>query len=406
MLIRDIFATTITERIEPVVKVVDRAPAVVTGELTNLVVTHLWERYLHQILDAYANAADRDDEQGIGIWISGFFGSGKSLLMKIAGVLLAGGELGPHGVHELFLARLPSGSPDRGDIERFLAICTRKIVTKSVGGNLHTMQGSPQDPLALIVFKLFAVDAGYTHDWPFAWAVEYAIDQRNLSDQFRRRAESLCGKPWKRIAADSAMYSTKLHQAACDTMPEVFEDLQAVERAIKSVLNAGGITPKMVIDRLREWCVARDLPGKRQKIYLQLDELGQWLRGGATTAERTMQVQALAEAAATAGAGRIWLAVTAHGDVQELSKNVQQAVYAQINQRFTLRCKLSNDDIGLVVEERLLRKNQADLSALTARFQQDAGLLADLGTLANPQHAYPVPTADTFALFYPYLPWT
>jgi len=85
---------------------------------------------------------------------------------------------------------------------------------------------------------------------------------------------------------------------------------------------------------------------------------------------------------------------------------VQQAVYAQINQRFTLRCKLSNDDIGTVVEERLLRKNQTDLSKLTARFQQDAGLLADLGTLANPTRVYPAPTIETFGLFYPYLPWT
>jgi len=304
MPIRDIFATTITERIEPVVKVADRTPGVVSGELTNLVITPLWERYLHRILDVYTNAADREDEQGIGIWISGFFGSGKSLLMKIVGVLLAGGELGPHSVHELLLSRLPSGSPDRKDIEHFLTVCTRKIVTKSVGGNLHTMQASSQDPLALIGFKLFAADAGYTHDWPFAWAVEYAIDQRTLSDQFRRRAEESCGKPWRRIAADAAMYSTKLYQAACDTLPDVFEDLQAVDRAIKSVLNAGGITPRMVIDRLREWCVVRDLPGKRQKIYLQLDELGQWLRGGATPAERTMQVQALAEAAASSGGGR------------------------------------------------------------------------------------------------------
>ena len=101
---------TIQERIEPVVKVADRRPAVVQGELANLVVTPQWERYLHQVLDAYTDAADRDDEQGIGIWISGFFGSGKSLLMKMLGVLMEGETLESQPAGELFLSRLPATS--------------------------------------------------------------------------------------------------------------------------------------------------------------------------------------------------------------------------------------------------------------------------------------------------------
>ena len=107
MQIRTTFATAIQERIEPVVKVADRRPNVVLGELTNLVVTPQWERYLRQVLDAYTDAADRPDEQGIGIWISGFFGSGKSLLMKVLGLLLEADQLGDRPAHEIFLNRLP-----------------------------------------------------------------------------------------------------------------------------------------------------------------------------------------------------------------------------------------------------------------------------------------------------------
>jgi hypothetical protein len=139
MQIREIFATAVQERIEPVVKVADRTPAVVYAELVNLIVTAQWERHLHRVLDAYVDAADRVSEQGIAIWISGFFGSGKSLLMKILGVLLEGGDLLGHPVHDLFLARLPANSQDRRDIERFLAILRRKLTTTAVGGNLHSM---------------------------------------------------------------------------------------------------------------------------------------------------------------------------------------------------------------------------------------------------------------------------
>src|SRR5436190_150614 len=143
MKIRETFATTIQDRIEPVVKVSDRKPSVLLNELQSLVVTPQWEQYLHHILDAYTDAADRDDEQGIGIWISGFFGSGKSLLMKTLGSLLEGGELMGQPVHDTFLNRVPAASPDRAPLQRFLTICNRKITTTAVVGNLHTLLAGP-----------------------------------------------------------------------------------------------------------------------------------------------------------------------------------------------------------------------------------------------------------------------
>ena len=98
--------------------------------------------------------------------------------------------------------------------------------------------------------------------------------------------------------------------------------------------------------------------------------------------------------------------MTAHGDVQALRQNVQQEYYAKIIQRFALQCKLSNDDISQVVEERLLRKTQAARAVLEDRFNQRAGELTDLGSVRNAQRVYPAPNAQSFAIFYPYLPWT
>src|SRR6266700_2275158 len=151
MKLRDIFETRIQERIEPVVKVADRRPIILLDELHNLVITPQWERYLHQILQEYTDALENEEEQGIGIWINGFFGSGKSLLMKVLGILLEGGELLGQPVHQVFLDRLPSTSAERMDIERFLAICQRKLSTSIIGGNLHAQLASGNDPLALVV---------------------------------------------------------------------------------------------------------------------------------------------------------------------------------------------------------------------------------------------------------------
>jgi len=405
MLIRETFATQVTEKIEPVVKVADRRPAIVQAELTNLVVTRQWEQHIHNVLDAYLDAAHREQEQGVGIWISGFFGSGKSLLMKTLGVLLEGGELGGMPVATRFLDRLPASSDYRGDIERMLrGLVQRKVVTTAIGGNLHSMLSDDNDRLPLIVFKLFAEQRGYTHSWPLGWAIEYQIDEQGKNDLFREQATARAGADWEEIVIDPEFYLEDLYHAAAETLPEHFSNAGAVERAVAEVTRSG-INATRIVSRFRRWCERRDANGARHKLWFQLDELGQWISAG-DGYDRTSQIQALVEEAAQHGQGRLWFAVTAHGDVQALRNNVEPATFARITSRFAQQCKLSNEDISQVVEERVLAKTQTARHTLEERFAQRSGEIVDMGTVERAQRVYPAPAGDNFALFYPYLPWT
>lgn len=405
MYIRDIFDTKIHERIEAVVKVADRDPSILLSELKNLVVTPQWERHLRSILEAYSDAFDRVDERDIGIWISGFFGSGKSLLMKVLGLLLEGGEIQGEVLHDLFLNQLSQASTERADITRFLAICQRKIATSLVGGNLHARQAKVTDPLSVITFKLFAESCGYTNNWAFAWAIEYHIDLKGRTQAFRTLANELSSVEWEEIAQDSDVYGEILNTAAAQILPELFSEPSTVAEAVNTAFRLG-IDAKGLIERLYRWCVARDQGGVRHKLLVQLDELGQWIRGGSNTTDKLMEVQALIETASRLGQARIWIAVTAHGDVQELQSNVQQTLYATINQRFAIQCKLTNEDINAVVQERLLRKKATAVSVLREQFQQHSGELIDLGSLKNTRRIYAVPDEQNFAQYYPYFPWT
>lgn len=405
MNIRDIFDTKIHERIEAVVKVADRDPVLLLSELKHLVVTPQWERHLKNILEAYADAFDREDERDIGIWISGFFGSGKSLLMKVLGLLLEGGELQGEDLHDIFLKQLPQASTERADITHFLALCQSKIATSLIGGNLHARQARATDPLALITFKLFAESREYTNNWAFAWAIEYHIDLKGRTDVFRALASKLSDTEWEEIAQDSDIYGETLNMAAAQTMPELFSGSAAVADAVTTAFQLG-IDAKGLVERLHRWCVAHDQGGIRHKMLVQLDELGQWIRGGSNTTDKLMEVQALVETASGVGQGRIWIAVTAHGDVQELQSNVQQTLYATINQRFAIQCKLTNEDINAVVQERLLRKKATATSLLREQFQQHSGELIDLGTLKNTRRIYMPPDEQNFPQYYPYFPWT
>lgn len=404
MYIRETFGTKIEERIEPVVKVANRKPAIVLNELTYLVVTPQWEKHLHRMLEEYTESFEMEDERPIGIWISGFFGSGKSLLMKVLGVLLHGGEVEGQDIHQVFLRRLPPTSQERGDIERFLALCQKRISTSLVGGNLHALMASADDPLALITFKFFAEERGYTQNWAFAWTIEYQIDQRGRTEQFRQRVSELSGTRWEWVVRDADIYGEDLNRAAAETLPEHFSGPDAVQQAVTQTFYHG-IEPRTLIERLLRWCENQDSGGRKHKLLLQLDELGQWLQSGDNATRRAMEIQALVETASSMGQGRIWIAVTAHGDVQALKENVQQEVYAKINQRFALQCKLSNEDIDKVVRERLLRKTLSAGTFLRERFKERQGEITDLGSLQRTRRVYRTPTEENFADFYPYLPW-
>src|ERR1700733_12053233 len=103
--IREIFAKPIDRTIEEVIKVEQADEAAVLTELEEYAPTdYLRERYA-QVYDEVASgpAAPRE---GIGIWVSGFFGSGKSLFAKILGYTVAARRVGGKTASEIFKAKL------------------------------------------------------------------------------------------------------------------------------------------------------------------------------------------------------------------------------------------------------------------------------------------------------------
>jgi ABC-type bacteriocin/lantibiotic exporter with double-glycine peptidase domain len=88
MKIRDIFQEDIDRPIEEVIKVDQVNEAVVYEELREYVPTDALQRHFREVLEAI-NASRTEPTEGIGVWISGFFGSGKSSFAKMLGYILA-----------------------------------------------------------------------------------------------------------------------------------------------------------------------------------------------------------------------------------------------------------------------------------------------------------------------------
>ena len=118
MRIRDIFDTRIEETIEPVIKVAERQDEhKLAGEIGSYVVTPTIERYLDDFLERFTDTF-RLATTEIGVWISGYFGSGKSHLAKIAALLIENRNLEGVTAAKRFEARMPSHAAHRDSILR------------------------------------------------------------------------------------------------------------------------------------------------------------------------------------------------------------------------------------------------------------------------------------------------
>ena len=146
MLLRDIFETKIEEKIDPVIKVGERHnEKKLASEIGSYVVTPTIEKFMDDFLEHYTDTIRKDTGE-IGIWIAGYFGSGKSHLAKIFSLLVENPKLEGISASKRFESRLPTTSSSRDAILRSLSqlgYCD----TKALAFNINTLADSKKTPL-------------------------------------------------------------------------------------------------------------------------------------------------------------------------------------------------------------------------------------------------------------------
>ena len=101
MKIGELFQREIGRKIEEVIKVDQADEEVVRNEIEEYVATDSIKSHYIRVLEAY-NQARTQPTEGIGVWISGFFGSGKSSFAKNLGYIIAAKELLGENAADIF----------------------------------------------------------------------------------------------------------------------------------------------------------------------------------------------------------------------------------------------------------------------------------------------------------------
>ena len=204
--ISSLFASDIGRRIEEVIKVDQNDEDVVASEIEEYIVTDTIKRHFRDILDRYLETPQKPHE-GIAIWVSGFFGSGKSSFAKMLGLSIGNRKVLGTGAADRFSSHV-------GDNRLTVVLkgINERIPTHTVIFDVSTDRGirSGNQMLTEIMYRLFLESLGYAKDLDLA-ELEIDLEAKGRLAEFEAVFQQQHGKTWD---AEKGMLAFALGQAS------------------------------------------------------------------------------------------------------------------------------------------------------------------------------------------------
>lgn len=389
MTLKTIFNKPVDRPIEGVIKADDEAS--LRLEIEEYVLTNEVEKRLESFLDAYNNY-----EGANGVWVSGFFGSGKSHLLKMLALLLENRQIDGASALDLFLPKCGDNEILRGDLKRAVGIASKSILF-NIDQKADVISKNQVDALLAVFIKVFDEMCGYYGKQAYIAQFERELDRDGLLELFMQEFEALAGQAWEW----GRSRPTRVADQADDAYNKVTGQSQ------KDVLDKYRQDYRLSIEDFAEQVhayITQQSPDFRLNFFV--DEVGQYI---AENVKLMTNLQTIAESLATKCRGRAWVIVTAQEDmgtvVGEMSKQ-QGNDFSKIQARFSNRMKLTSADVAEVIQKRLLTKTEEGVRLLSDIYHAESNNFKTLFDFADGSQTYRnFQDRDHFIHSYPFIPY-
>jgi hypothetical protein len=393
-IIKNLFATDIQRNIEEVIKVDQTDEQLVREELAEYVATDSIRSHFRTILERYAETPNKPHE-GIGVWVSGFFGSGKSSFAKYLGLALEDRTFAGNGAAELLAASIGDDA-----ITVLLKSIGEHIPTHAVIFDVSVDRGirSGNQTITEIMYRLFLQSLGYARDLDLS-ELEITLEQQDRLDIFKQQYAEIYEKDWD---AEKGLIAIAMQQASRvmhELDPETFVTADSWRDSVK---NRADITAGLLAERCKELMNRRK---RGQSLVFVIDEVGQFV---ARDVQKMLDLQAVVQSLGRVGRGSMWLVVTSQEKLNELVGGLDdtRVELARLMDRFPqpLQVHLEPSDISEVTSKRVLAKNADAQTELRELFAQHRGRLTD-ATKLTADIRLPELSTESFVDLYPLLPY-
>ncbi|WP_339434429.1 BREX system P-loop protein BrxC [Pseudomonas orientalis] len=372
MSIKDIFFKELDRPINGVVKADQSDDATVHQELDEYVVTNELEKHFRSFFESYStDLNDPSIANRVGVWISGFFGSGKSHFLKTLSYLLANIEArddqgNSRKAVSFFDATKLRDATIRADIDK-AAANSADVILFNIDSKASSNDAG--NPILNVFLRVFNEHQGFSGDHPHIAHMERHLAQRGVYKRFKQSFNDSTGMEWTEERDGYQFHQDDIEQALATALDLSAE---AAHKWFEDSEKMFSVSVENFCNWVREYLDTQ--PAKHRVLFL-VDEVGQFI--GSDT-KLMLTLQTITENLGTICKGRAWIIVTSQADMDavlgELSASKAND-FSKIAGRFKTRLSLSSSNTDEVIQKRLLRKTPEAEVELRALWEQKGDIL-------------------------------
>ena len=395
MQIKEMFEKQIDRDIKGVIKVGQSDEENVYQELDEYVVTKELLKHFRDFFDNYEKGINNNTDK-MGVWISGFFGSGKSHFLKILSHLLKNSVVEGKRAIEYFtdgkkiddpmlIAKMTNSGTISSDVMLF-----------NIDSKGSAKVGSGKEAIVEVFMKVFNEMQGYCGSIPYLAEFERQLDNEGRFEEFKNKFEEIAGTPWEKKRQAFAVIQDKIVKtiAAMDFMSE-----EAARNWCKNAKGNYDLSIEKFVSLVKEYCEKK---GPNHHVIFLVDEIGQYI---ADDTQLMLNLQTIVEDLGTACGGKAWVIVTSQEDIDSITKTKGND-FSKIQGRFDTRLSLSASNVDEVIRKRVLAKNETATQTLSLLYEQKESIIKNLITFTTDIADKKLYTDKTdFADCYPFIPY-
>lgn len=356
--IKDILSIRLEDDISSVIDLNAQSESDVKEELDSFILTESLAKHLSDFCDTFESGAKQS-----GVWISGFYGSGKSYFAKMLGLLLSNRMIMGTSMQERFAPKLDglrNSSVLKNSIDGLAK--TRNHVVQFDSAK-HTGNAG----INYMIFGNFLKSLGFLDNW--IGLLEYNMMLGNDLSAFKAKVKEQTGAEWDEIKKN-LVKSTKTFKDAFLALGYE-QDIYNSNKKMAEDRIANYDASKLKEDIERYLRVNPDL-----RIVFMIDEVSEAI---AQKKINILDLEGMAEALSSLGQ-KVWTVAIAQLQLDDVinSQNLDQNKVTKIIDRFRCRISIDAEEVTTIIRRRLLAKTDEGVNSLSNFFNKNSGQIKDI----------------------------
>ncbi|MDR3222980.1 MAG: BREX system P-loop protein BrxC [Methanobrevibacter sp.] len=394
MIIKDMFKKDIDRDIKGVIKVGQKDEENIEQELSEYVVTNELVNHFRDFFEGYKKGINGFTDE-MGVWISGFFGSGKSHFLKILSYILDNREVDGKKAIDFFI--------DDDKIKDQFIIADMKEATKISADvilfNIDSKSsGSGKDKQAIldVFLKVFNEMLGFSSEHPFIADLERRLTEEDIYSKFKNEFFNINKKKWEDEREGFFFIQDDVVQALVNINYMTKESaLNWAEKAEKNY----NVSIEKFAKLVNEYCEYKE---NNHHVIFLVDEIGQYI---GDNSKLMLNLQTVTEDLGIQCGGKSWVIVTSQEAIDSMV-DIKGDDFSKIQGRFKTRISLSSANVDEVIKKRILEKTDTSEESLKALYDKKEAILKNLINFTiDTSFKEKYQDSKDFANTYPFIPY-